>query len=341
MDFDGLKVLITGGTGSLGKAVVERIMTGRMGRPSKIMVFSRDEFKQHEMRVHWRQARDTIEDLRDISIEDVLEFHIGDVRLYDTLLPVLRKADVVINAAALKQVPQCEYFPYEAVRTNIKGPYNIIRGIREHNLKIQKVVTISTDKACKPVNVMGMTKALQERLVLAGNTDDCNTEFMAVRYGNVIASRGSVVPHFKKQIAAGGPVTITSPDMTRFLLTLDQAVDTVLEVLGNGKRGDILVPQVPSARIIDIARLMIGSRNIEIGNIGIRPGEKVDEILINEEECSRTFERNNYYVIKSILATHNDDNSGKLARTSEYSSRENLLSMEGLQGLLSEAGYIP
>ena len=340
MNLEGLNVLITGGTGSLGKAIIRRAMTGEMGKPRKIVVFSRDELKQHEMRIQWHQARDTIEDLRDFSPTDILEFQIGDIRMLDTLLPVLRKADIVINTAALKQVPQCEYFPYEAVRTNIEGPYNIIRGIREHSLAVQKVVTISTDKACKPVNVMGMTKALQERLILAGNTDGCNTEFLAVRYGNVIASRGSVIPHFKKQIEAGGPVTITSLDMTRFLLTLDQAVDVVFEALRQGTRGETLVPKVPAARIIDIARAMIGSRNVEIEEIGIRPGEKLDEILLSEEECRRTFERNGHYIINSILPLGCANQAPADVRTSEYTSRENLLSMEELSRLLAGAGYL-
>ena len=340
MNFDGLTVLITGGTGDLGHAIVLRIMTGEMGKPRKLLVFSRDELKQYNMRHQWYQAKDAGEEIRNFATEDLLEFHIGDIRLYDTLLPVLRRADVVINAAALKQVPQCEFFPYEAVRTNIIGPYNIVRGIREHGLPIQKVVTISTDKACKPVNVMGMTKALQERLLLAGNADVPDTDFMAVRYGNVIASRGSVIPHFKKQLEAGGPITITSPNMTRFLLTLDQAVDVVFEALKSGQRGEILVPQVPSARIIDIASAMIGSRDIAIEEIGIRPGEKIDEILLSEEECFRTSERNGYYVINTILPIVKSNRDFEPVRTSEYTSGENLLSIEELTELLIEAGYL-
>jgi UDP-glucose 4-epimerase len=334
MNLDGLTVLITGGTGSLGNAIVRRIMTGEMGKIRKILVFSRDELKQYNMR---NQAS---EDIRTFAIEDLIEFHIGDIRLYDTLLPVLRRADVVINAAALKQVPQCEFFPYEAVRTNIIGPYNIVRGIREHRLDVQKVITISTDKACKPVNVMGMTKALQERLLLAGNADVADTDFMAVRYGNVIASRGSVIPYFKKQIEAGGPITITSPKMTRFLLTLDRAVDVVFEALRGGQRGEILVPQVPSARIIDIARVMIGSRDIEIEEIGIRPGEKIDEILLSEEECLRTSERNGYYVINTILPIAKSTRDFEPVRTSEYTSGEDFISMEELTELLVGAGHL-
>ncbi len=338
MILDNLTVLITGGTGSLGHAVISRLMTGEMGKPRKVIVFSRDELKQHEMRLRWLQPSPPIEDLRDFSPKDVLEFRMGDVRLYDTLMPALRKADIVVNAAALKQVPQCEYFPFEAVRTNILGPYNIVSAIREHRLPIQKVVTISTDKACKPVNVMGMTKAIQERLILSANLECPDTHFMAVRYGNVVASRGSVVPLFQKQLADNGQLTITSPDMTRFLLTLDQAVDTVFEALRFGAGGETLIPQVPSARVIDIAQAMVGSRTNGIKIIGIRPGEKIHEILISEEECRRTTERNDYYVIHSILPEIGQQNIESV-RDEEYSSAENLLSPQEVQSLLARLGF--
>ncbi|MEZ4671534.1 MAG: polysaccharide biosynthesis protein [Anaerolineae bacterium] len=339
MSLKDLTVLVTGGTGSLGNAVIRRIMTGEMGRPRKVIVFSRDELKQHEMRLRWYQDSRVIEDLREFSAKDVLEFRIGDVRLYDTLMPSLTQADVVVNTAALKQVPQCEYFPFEAVRTNIEGPYNLVRGIREHRLPVQKVVTISTDKACKPVNVMGMTKALQERVILSANLECKDTSFMAVRYGNVVASRGSVVPVFQKQIEQGGPVTITSTEMTRFLLTLDQAVDTVFEALREGVRGETLIPQVPSARVADNAQAMIAGRSIEVEMIGIRPGEKIHEILISEEECHRTTERNGYYVIHSILPELASDQI-KATRKNEYSSAENLLSADGVRQLLIEQGFV-
>lgn len=339
MNLEGLSALVTGGTGSLGNALIRRIMTGEMGRPRKVIVFSRDELKQHEMRLRWYQDNRAIEDLRQFSAKDVLEFRIGDVRLYDTLMPSLSQADVVFNTAALKQVPQCEYFPYEAVRTNIEGPYNLVRGIREHRLPVQKVITISTDKACKPVNVMGMTKALQERVILSANLDCPTTDFMAVRYGNVVASRGSVVPVFQKQLETGGPLTITSTEMTRFLLTLDQAVDTVFEALRHGMRGETLIPQVPSARVIDIAQAMIGIRSITTEMIGIRPGEKIHEILISEEECHRTSERNGYYVIHSILPELAQGQI-KPIRTTEYSSAENLLSQGAVRALLVEQGFV-
>lgn len=335
MNFDGLTILVTGGTGSLGKSIVRRIMTGEMGRPRKIIIFSRDELKQHEMRIHWHRLKQPIEDLREFSPKEVLDFRIGDVREYDTLLPVLRRADVVINTAALKQVPTCEYFPFEAVRTNIAGAYNIVRGIREHRLPVHTVISISTDKACKPVNAMGMTKALQERVILSANVDFPETRFIAVRYGNVLASRGSVIPLFLNQLASGGPLTITSAEMTRFLLTLDQAVDTVFEALHSAKGGELTIPQAASARIIDVAQAIIGDSPAQTEVIGIRPGEKLHEILISEEETHHTTARNGYYVIHSILP---ELSTGDITpvRTTEFSSAENLLSIAQVRDLLED-----
>jgi FlaA1/EpsC-like NDP-sugar epimerase len=334
MTLDNLTILVTGGTGSLGNAVIRRLVTGEMGRPRKIIVFSRDELKQHEMRVRWHQQT-PIEDLRAFSPKDVIEFRVGDVRLYDTLLPALQRADIVVNAAALKQVPQCEYFPFEAVRTNVMGAQNLVRGIREHRLPVRTLVTISTDKACKPVNVMGMTKALQERVILSAAHDYDDTRFMAVRYGNVVASRGSVVPHFHAQICNGGPLTVTSPEMTRFLLTLDHAVDTIFEALRAGHTGETIIPKAPSARVIDIARAMIGPRSLPIEIIGIRPGEKIHEILISEEEALRTTKRNGYYVIASVLA-----GTVTPARQTEYSSGDAPLSQAGVSDLLRRSGFL-
>ena len=216
---------------------------------------------------------------------------IGDVRDYDAVAQVVTDADIVIHAAALKQVPTCEYFPQEAVRTNIDGAANVVRAIRQHGRSVTKAVAVSTDKACKPVNVMGMTKAIQERIFIEANLGCARTAFLAVRYGNVVASRGSVVPLFKSQIRAGGPVTITTPEMTRFLISLDDAVSTIFAALADGGPGETYVPRIPSARMIDLAKVMIGDRPIELREVGIRPGEKVHEILISEEEMHRTVER--------------------------------------------------
>jgi UDP-glucose 4-epimerase len=228
----------------------------------------------------------------------------------------------------------------EAVLTNINGASNVVRGICEHQLPVRQVVTISTDKACKPVNVMGMTKAIQERIVISANLVCPNTSFMAVRYGNVVASRGSVVPHFHDQIQKGGPVTITSPEMTRFLLRLDEAVDTVFEALRHGQPGETLIPRVASARVTDIARAMIGDRKMQTQIMGIRPGEKIHEIMISEEECLRTSERNGYYVIHSITETTIRNSRAGQVLTSEYSSNDSPLPYGGVQDLLHRAGFI-
>ena len=191
----------------------------------------------------------------------MLRFRIGDVRDFDSVVAAVKDADVVIHAAALKQVPTCEYFPTEAVRTNVGGSSNLTRAIREHAPQVETVVGLSTDKACKPINVMGMTKALMERILIEANLDASNgTRFVCVRYGNVIASRGSVVPLFREQIAQGGPVTITMREMTRFLLSLDQAVDTVMACARDAQPGETYVPRAPAARIVDVAAVMIGDR---------------------------------------------------------------------------------
>ena len=208
-----------------------------MGTPRKIIVLSRDEAKQHEMRVSYLTSKVPTDEVIYNNFRRLLEFRIGDVRDFHSVSSALQNVDVVFNAAALKQVPSCEYFPYEAVMTNISGPENIVRAIRELRLPIETVVGISTDKACKPVNVMGMTKALQERVFLTANIDCPGTRFICVRYGNVLASRGSVIPLFHEQIRTGGPVTITTEDMTRFLLSLDQAVDTVFAALKGALAG--------------------------------------------------------------------------------------------------------
>src|SRR5437762_5385073 len=297
MILKGKSIVVTGGTGSLGKVLVRRLLTGEIGRPRKITVFSRDEAKQHEMRLSYQHRRAATDEVIYHNFEQVLQFRIGDVRDLHSVSTVLRDADIVFNAAALKQVPSCEYFPFEAVQTNIIGAENIVRAIREHHLPVKTVVGISTDKACKPVNVMGMTKAVQERIFVRANLDVGETRFICVRYGNVLASRGSVIPLFHEQIRRGGPVTITTTDMTRFLLSLEEAVDTIFAALRDAQRGETYIPRVPSAKVTDIAEALIGDQKIGIEVIGIRPGEKVHEILVSEEEAHRTVERGDYYCI--------------------------------------------
>ena len=338
---DGKRIVITGGTGSLGKVLVRRLLAGELGKPAKIVVFSRDEAKQHSMRLEYQHRKTATDEVIYHNFQQMLQFQIGDVRDIHSVSSVLRDADVVFNAAALKQVPACEYFPYEAVMTNISGPENIVRAIRENKLPVETVVGVSTDKACKPVNVMGMTKAIQERVFLTANMACSGTRFICVRYGNVLASRGSVIPLFHDQIAAGGPVTITDGEMTRFLLSLDKAVDTIFAALREGKRGETYIPRVPSARVVDVATGLIGDRKIETKITGVRPGEKLHEILVSEEEAHRTIERGDYYVIRSILpevrgtevgGQRTEDGSGVL--TGEYSSASDLMTSEECLELL-------
>ena len=332
---EGMRVVVTGGTGSLGKVLVRRLLSNELGRPSKVIVFSRDEAKQHSMRIEYLHQRSATDEIIYRNFEQLLEFRIGDVRDFHSVASVLRDTDIVFNAAALKQVPTCEYFPYEAVRTNVGGPENIVRAIRELGLGVKTVVGISTDKACKPVNMMGMTKAIQERLFICANLDCPETRFICVRYGNVLASRGSVIPLFHDQIRNGGPITITTSDMTRFLLTLDQAVDTVFAAVRKARRGETYIPRVPSARVVDIARALIGERKIETVTIGIRPGEKVHEILISEEETHRTVDRKAYYAILPILPELRDKGSAApAALTEEYSSARDVMSGEALEKML-------
>lgn len=328
------RVLITGGTGSLGKVLVRRLLSGELGTPGKILVFSRDEAKQHAMRVEYMNKVGATDEVIYQNFRELLEFRIGDVRDFHSVASALTEADVVFNAAALKQVPACEYFPSQAVMTNILGPENIVRAIQEHKLPIGMVMGISTDKACKPVNVMGMTKAIQERAFIQANMRCPNTRFICVRYGNVLASRGSVIPFFREQIKSGGPVTITTPDMTRFLLSLNQAVDTVFTAVREAKRGETYIPRVPSAKVTDIAAVLIGDRSIQTVVTGIRPGEKVHEILVSEEECHRTVERSKYYAILPILPEVREDVAFSPALQGEYSSADSVMSREDLAELL-------
>lgn len=337
MILDNKSVLITGGTGSLGKVLVRRLLTGEMGTPKKIVVFSRDEAKQHFMRVGYMRKNAVTDEVIYQRANELLEFRIGDVRDFYSVSGALQGMDVVFNAAALKQVPTCEYFPYQAVMTNISGPENIVRAIEEQHLAIDTVVGVSTDKACKPVNVMGLTKAIQERVFIQANIRCPKTRFVCVRYGNVLASRGSVIPLFHDQIRNGGPVTITTPDMTRFLLSLDQAVDTIFAAVKEGKRGDTYIPRVPSAKVVDIAAVLIGDRPIKTTITGIRPGEKLHEILVSEEERYRTIERGNYYVIESILPEIRDQKKlTKLVLEDEYSSAHDVMTFEETGKLLKK-----
>jgi FlaA1/EpsC-like NDP-sugar epimerase len=336
MPLEGKRVLVTGGTGSLGQVLVRRLLAGEMGRPERIVVFSRDEAKQHAMRMEYLQRASATDEVIYREFEKVLQFRIGDVRDFHSVGAAVRDAHVVFNAAALKQVPTCEYFPFEAVQTNVGGPENLVRAIREHDWSVETVVGISTDKACKPVNVMGMTKAIQERLFVRANLDCPGTRFICVRYGNVLASRGSVIPLFHDQIRAGGPVTITTTDMTRFLLSLDQAVDTVFAAIRGARRGETYIPRARSALVTDIAAILIGDRPIRTVVTGIRPGEKIHEILVSEEERFRTVERGPFYAILPILPELRDAEETRTPLPDEYSSARDVMGREELERLLAE-----
>lgn len=332
---EGKRILVTGGTGSFGQVVVKRLLSGEMGQPASVTVFSRDEAKQHYMRLSYINREAATDEVIYRNFQQLLRFRIGDIRDYHSVLAAVREADVVIHAAALKQVPTCEYFPGQAVMTNVMGAENLVKAVRSNETSVETVVSLSTDKACKPINVMGMTKAVMERIIIEGNMWS-ETRLACVRYGNVIASRGSVVPLFLDQIKHGGPVTITSPDMTRFLLSLDKAVDTVFAAINGAKQGELYIPQVPAAKITDLAEVLIGDRDVEIQIVGIRPGEKLHEILVSDEEAYRTTERDGYYVIRPMLPELLDEPLGEPALEKEYSSSDTTLDHAGLRTLLAE-----
>jgi len=336
MYLDKKRILITGGTGSLGKVLTRRILSGQLGTPQSVVVFSRDEAKQHEMRMEYLNRRSVTEDVMYHNFERTLQFKIGDVRDFHSVAQALTNVDIVFNAAALKQVPACEYFPYEAVRTNIEGAENIVRAIKELRLNIETVVAISTDKACKPTNVMGMTKAIQERIFLTANIDCPKTRFVAVRYGNVLASRGSVVPLFLDQIEAGGPITLTDKKMTRFLLTLDQAVDTVFEAMQFAEAGETYIPKIKAALIVDVVNALVGKKKIEVKETGVRPGEKLHEVLVSQEEALRTISRGNYFAIKSILPEVSKPVSPESFEFDELSSEHFLMTSKEVQTFLDK-----
>lgn len=331
------RILVTGGTGSMGKVFVRRVLTGELGLPKKVIVLSRDEAKQHSMRLSYLKKQTSTDEVIYRNFTNILEFRIGDVRSYADVCSAVRDADIVVNAAALKQVPICEYFPVQAILTNCLGPDNICRAIQEHGFPVDTVIGISTDKACKPVNAMGMTKALQERVFISSNILTKHTRFICVRYGNVLASRGSVIPLFHEQIGNGGPVTVTVPDMTRFLLSIDRAVDTVFAALQHAKRGETFVPIVPSATVMNVAQAMVGDRPVPIKITGIRPGEKMHEIMVSEEECHHVVRRGDYYSILPMLPElRNDGDCVERVLTKEYSSADTVMNLQQTVELLKK-----
>lgn len=322
---NGKRILVTGGTGSFGKEILQQLL---QFTPTAIFVYSRDEKKQYDMQQEYME-------------HPCLRFMIGDVRDYARVREALRGIDVVFHAAALKQVPNCEDSPYEAVNTNIIGAENVRRAAIEAD--VETVVAISTDKAVKPVNVMGMSKAIQERVMLSKANRDTRTRFICVRYGNVLGSRGSVIPLFQKQIMQNKPLTITNPNMTRFLLTLPQAVGLVLWATVKGKNGDLWVRKMPAARISDLAEAIswgiAGRTDYPQQIIGTRPGEKLHEVLVSEDEMWRASEFGEHFLIP---AWHEptEQGGGKDGQAVEYSSDSTrLLSVEEICRLLAENGW--
>jgi FlaA1/EpsC-like NDP-sugar epimerase len=342
MILKGKRVLVTGGTGSMGRTFVHRVLSGELGTPKKVIVFSRDEAKQHDMRMSYLHRAVTTDEVIFNNFRSVLEFRIGDVRDYGDVSLAVKDADIVVNAAALKQVPTCEYFPAQAILTNCLGVNNIVRAIAESGWPVEAVVGISTDKACKPVNVMGMTKSLQERILISANVLNSRTRYICVRYGNVLASRGSVIPLFHDQILNGGPVTVTHTRMTRFLLSLDDAVETVFAALRGARAGETYIPRAPSASIMNVARALIGKRRIPIKIVGVRPGEKFHEVLVSEEEMHHCVKRGDYYVIRPMLPELRRGKEREAnALTREFSSGDNVLSLEATARMLRRSGLIP
>lgn len=336
--FEGKRVLVTGGTGSMGKTLVKRLLAGKDGVPEKITVLSRDEAKQHDMRLDFMHLQGSTDEAIYDNFKRTLEFRIGDVRSYDDVLSAMRGCDTVINAAAMKQVPTCEYFPHQAVLTNCIGAENVVRATAEPNMNVETVVGVSTDKAVQPVNVMGMSKSIQERIFIAGNLTSPNTRFVCVRYGNVLASRGSVIPLLHKQIKAGKPVTLTDPNMTRFFISLQEGVDTVFNAVEHAKRGETFVLNAPSTTVDTLAKALIGDRDNKIEVVGIRPGEKMHEIMISTEESARTRKVGNFYGVQAMLPELYEapsDNENRPLQ-SEFSSENNIMGLEDTIALLKK-----
>ncbi|MCJ7730075.1 MAG: polysaccharide biosynthesis protein [Sedimentisphaerales bacterium] len=319
-------ILVTGGTGSFGHQIVQELFKYE---PASINVFSRDEKKQCDMANLYAK-------------HDNLFFNIGDIRDSERTREAMRGINIVFNAAALKQVPNCEYAPYEAVKTNIIGANNVREAAIENDVEI--VVSISTDKAVKPVNVMGMTKAVQERIMLDPSYRGTKTKFVCVRYGNVLGSRGSVVPFFCDCIKGGLPLPVTNSAMTRFQLTLQESVQLVLWATVKGESGDLWVQKMPAANIIDLAKALsygiTGREDYPIEIVGTRPGEKMHEVLVSEEEMWRAKELYRYYHIPG-WATPEGKHGTKIADVKEYSSdTTHRMSITEILEMLKSDGWI-
>jgi len=325
--FKDKTILITGGTGSFGNAVLDRFLDSDI---KEIRIFSRDEKKQHDMRVKYNNSK--------------IKFYIGDVRNESSLRDVMINVDYVFHAAALKQVPSCEFYPIEAVNTNVIGTENVLNAAISND--VSKVVCLSTDKAVYPINAMGVSKAMMEKVFVAKSRNSKNTIITGTRYGNVMSSRGSVIPHFTEQIKNGKPITVTDPDMTRFMMTLDNAVELVIYAFKNGKSGDIFVQKSPASTIGELASTLkdIYKSNVEIKNIGIRHAEKMHETLLSKEEFMVADDLGDYFRIE---ADNRDLNYNKYFEVGsdkkineEYNSfNTKKLSRKELIDLLASIGY--
>jgi len=324
-------LLITGGTGSFGNAVLQRFLNTEIG---EIRIFSRDEKKQEDMRIAFNHPK--------------LKFYIGDVRYFDSIDSAMKGVDFVFHAAALKQVPSCEFYPMEAVRTNILGAENVLNAAIAN--KVRKLIVLSTDKAVYPINAMGLSKAMMEKLMVAKSrsTEFTGTVLCATRYGNVMASRGSVIPLFVKQIKEGKPLTITDPNMTRFLMSLEDSVDLVLYAYTHAVSGDIFIQKAPASTIMDLAIALkeIFSADNEIRIIGTRHGEKLYESLVNREEMARAVDMGGFY---RIPADSRDLNYNKyfvegevdISAEEDYTSHNTQrLSIAAVKELLLKLDYI-
>ena len=326
MTLDGSSILITGGTGSFGKAFLSQVL--QENRPSRVVIFSRDELKQYEMNQIWGN-------------DDRVRFFLGDIRDRDRLAMALRGVDYVVHAAALKQVDTAEYNPMEYVKTNILGSENVIQAAIEMGVK--KVVALSTDKASSPINLYGATKLTADKLFISSNhySVEGGTRFAVVRYGNVMGSRGSVIPFFRRIANDGGPIPITDRAMTRFWITLPQAVDFVVDSLASMHGGELYVPRIPSMRIVDLAEAI--APGVETVEVGIRPGEKLHEEMISIEDARRTVRQADRYVVQPTLAIwggFHEAEGESVPDGFSYSSDTNdlWLSVEDLRSMLHGLG---
>ena len=336
--FSGKHILVTGGTGSFGHQIVDRLLKED---PEEIRIFSRDEDKQIRMSEEYGMVQH-------YPKKASMNFVIGDIRNPNSVREAMREIDIVFHAAALKQVPLCEYHVWEAVQTNIIGAQNVIQAALEE--EAEKVIAISTDKAVKPVNAMGMSKALQEKLFTAANFHKAKkrTVFACVRYGNVVGSRGSVIPLFKRQIESGEPVTITDPEMTRFILTLPEAIYLVFRAVAKSAGGEIFVLKIPAALVMDIAHVMVESlapkRGIPINIVGIRPGEKIHEVLISEAETVRTIEEGSTYTVLPQIDLHGPRTShrekSRVAFREYTSDAAPRLTKSEIKSILGKTGWL-